>query len=101
MGIKNIKSLLVEGTQLPAAIEAKLPAGAPKLSTMLVDATNKIPAMPDFPIEIPNLPAMPVLPAMPGSPAALRQYVTAAQVITTPTLTPTPAKRGLVNFVYE
>lgn len=66
---KNIKDLLMGATQFPAAIEAKLPAGAPKISTMLVDATGKIPAVPDFPVEIPDLPAPPELPALPELPA--------------------------------
>jgi len=29
---KNIKDILIGATQFPAAIEAKLPAGAPKIS---------------------------------------------------------------------
>ena len=79
---KNIKDLLVDATKFPAAVEAKLPAGAPKISTMLVDAAGKIPAVPDFPMEIPNLPAPPELPAMPALPggAGLRRYVTGVEV---------------------
>lgn len=75
---KNIKDLLMGATQFPAAIEAKLPAGAPKISIMLVDAAGKIPAVPDFPMEIPDLPAPPELPAMPTPPGApeLRRFVT-------------------------
>jgi hypothetical protein len=80
--MKNIKELLVDATKLPAAVEAKLPAGAPKISTMLVDAAGKIPAVPDFPMEIPNLPEPPELPAMPALPggAGLRRYVTGVEV---------------------
>lgn len=84
MPIKNVKQLLIEATTLPAAIEAKLPAGAPKVSTMLLDAANQAPAVPDFPIEVPDLPAPPALPdipipTMPGTPtgaAMAAPYVT-------------------------
>ncbi len=81
--MKNVKELLVDATKFPAAIEAKLPAGAPKISTMLVDAAGKIPAVPGFPMEIPALPAPPELPAMPALPgggAGLRRYVTGVEV---------------------
>jgi len=85
MPIKNIKTLLTQATALPAAIEAKLPAGAPKVSTMLLDAVAKVPAVPDFPMEIPDLPAVPELPAMPGMPQLRRTYVTEVEVRETPT----------------
>ena len=85
MGYKNPKELLTAATALPAAIEAKLPAGAPKLSTMLLDATGKMPDFPDFPMELPVLPAIPELPAMPGAPAELRRYVTEVEVRPAPT----------------
>ena len=68
MGYKNIKGILLDATKYPATIEAALPAGAPKISTMLTDAANQIPAMPDLPIEIPVLPDAPALPALPGMP---------------------------------
>ena len=58
---KNIKTLLVDATKFPAAIEAKLPEGAPKISATLVDVAGKIPVVPDFPMEIPDLPAPPEL----------------------------------------
>jgi len=80
---KNIKDILIGATQFPAAIEAKLPAGAPKISTMLVDAAGKIPAVPDFPIEIPDLPAppeLPELPEFPGGGVGLRRYVSGVTV---------------------
>lgn len=83
MAIKNIKGLLTQATSLPVAIEAKLPAGAPKVSTMLLDAVNQIPAVPDFPMEIPDLPAppeLPALPELPGAPAELRKYVSGVEV---------------------
>jgi len=76
---KNIKDLLVDATKFPAAVEAKLPEGAPKISTMLADVAVKAPAVPDFPIEVPDLPAPPELPEMPGAPA-LRRYVAGVEV---------------------
>jgi len=94
MTYKNIKDVLADATKFPAAIEAKLPEGAPKVSTMLADAAAKIPAIPDFPMEIPDLPAPPELP---GAPAGLRglglgrRYVTGVEVTPftrTPTRTP-------------
>ncbi len=86
MPYKNPKDLLIAATALPAAIEAKLPAGAPKVSTMLLDAANKLPALPNFPVEIPDLPAIPELPALPGGAALGRRYVSAVEVREAPTL---------------
>ena len=88
MSYKNVKELLVDATKFPAAIEAKLPEGAPKLSTTLIDVAGKIPAVPDFPMEIPDLPAPPELPAMPAAPGGLqvpglRRYVTGVEVRST------------------
>ena len=93
MPIKNIKGLLTQATSLPAAIEAKLPAGAPKVSTMLLDAANKIPAVPDFPIEFPDLPAVPALPGMPGTPK-LGGFISGVEV-----RAPTPSRgnRGMLT----
>jgi len=82
MAYKNPRDLLVDATKFPAAIEAKLPAGAPKISTMLLDAAGKIPAeIPDFLIEIPALPAPPEIPAfeLPGG-AGLKRYVSGVEV---------------------
>lgn len=87
MPYKNPKELLTAATALPAAIEAKLPAGVPKVSTMLLDATDKLPKLPDFPMELPDLPAVPELPELPGA-AGLRRYVTEVEVRPT---APTPA----------
>lgn len=86
MPYKNIKEVLVAATQYPAAIEAKLPTGAPALSTMLLNAANQIPVVPDFPMEIPDMPAPPALPEMPAPPAGagLRRYVTSAEVTRAP-----------------
>ena len=95
MAIKNIKGLLTQATTFPVAIETKLPAGAPKVSTMLLDAVGKIPAVPDFPMEIPDLPAVPEFPAMPAMPGAstelARSYVTGVEVRP---VAPTPVPQG-------
>ena len=91
MAYKNPKDLLVDATKYPAAIEAKLPAGAPKISTMLLDAAGMIPAeIPDFPMEIPALPAPPEIPAfeLPGG-AGLKSYVSGVEV------TPIPKTAGV------
>jgi len=86
MAYKNIKEVLVDATKLPAAIEAKLPEGAPKVSTMLADAAGKIPAVPDFPIEIPDLPAPPTLPEAPAGLRGLgrQRFVTGVEVTAVP-----------------
>jgi len=107
MPIKNPTQLLMQAVKYPAAIEAKLPAGAPVISTMLLDIAGKIPAaIPDFPMEIPDLPAAPELPAPPGGAAApelpappggaaagLKRYVTSAEV------TPAPARSTVTPLV--
>lgn len=88
MGYKNPTEFLIGATQLPAAIEAKLPEGAPKISTTLVDIANKLPVLPDFPTEIPDLPAVPELPEIPAPPggAELRR-----RIVTGVEVTPAPA----------
>ena len=100
MPYKNPKELLVAATALPAAIEAKLPAGAPALSATLVDWAEKMPMLPDFIVELPDLPPVPEfpeMPAMPGAPADLSMrptYVTEVKV--TPAaaaLAPVPKSR--------
>lgn len=93
MTYKNIKGLLVDATKYPAAIEAKLPEGAPKLSTALVDVAGKIPVVPDFPIEIPGLPAVPELPTALGG-GALKTYVEKVEV-TPVKVAPTVARKPL------
>ena len=82
MPYKNVKEVLVDATKFPAAIEARLPEGAPKVSTMLADAAERIPAIPDFPMEIPDLPAVPELPEVPGGLRGLerRRFVTGVEV---------------------
>jgi len=93
--MKNIRAILADATKYPAAIEAKLPEGAPKISTMLLDAASKIPAeIPDLPIDVPALPAPPELPALPTPPGGteLRRYVTGVTVTPVERLpAPTPA----------
>jgi hypothetical protein len=90
MPYKNIKDVLSDATKFPAAIEAKLPAGAPKLSTMLSDTAGKIPTLPDFPVTIPDLPAPPTLPEAPAMPGLARRFLGGVEV--TPTPTPTVSK---------
>lgn len=84
MGYKNLKELLIAATALPVAIEAKLPTGAPKVSVTLTDIANKLPVAPDFPMTLPDLPAVPTFPEMPAG-AGLRglgrRYVTGVEVI--------------------
>lgn len=102
MAMKNIKDLLTQGTALPAAIEGRLPEGAPKVSTMLLDFAGMIPVVPDFPMELPDLPAppeLPALPELPGAPAGLRRrYVTGVEVRP---LGRTPVVAGVTPIVQE
>lgn len=102
MAYKNPTEILIGATQLPAAIEANLPAGAPRISATLVDIATKLPVLPDFPMEIPDLPAPPAFPAMPGMPGTpeLRRYVTGVEVTPPPAPTPVPTARRIVPFVY-
>ena len=79
-GYSNIKQVLVAATKYPAAIEAKLPAGAPRLSTTLLDVAAKIPVIPDFPIEVPEMPAVPELPELPGGLGGLVSKATVTRV---------------------
>lgn len=58
MPYKTPKALLVAATALPAAIEAMLPAGAPKLSVTLADIAEKLPDLPATP-EFPEVPIPP------------------------------------------
>jgi len=105
MPYKNVKELLVDATKFPVAIEAKLPAGAPVISTMLLDTADKIPAIPDFPMEIPDLPAPPELPEMPTPPeAGLRRFVTGVEVVPVGAGVAAPkpaAPRGIIPLVFE
>lgn len=100
--MKNPTDILVDATKFPAAIEAKLPAGAPKLSTMLADVANKLPKMPDLPIDIPAppVPELPEMPKLPGS-EELKRYVTGVEVKETAAPPPAPAKRAVVPLYFE
>lgn len=107
--MKNPTDILIDATKFPAAIEAKLPAGAPKLSETLADIASKLPKVPDLPIDIPAppVPELPELPAMPGPPE-LRRYVTGVEVApvvgaaaVVPPVTPPPARKALVPLVFE
>lgn len=78
MPYKNPKELMDAATALPVAIEGRLPEGAPKISEKLLDFNDKVLSKaPDFPMELPDLPAVPELPA---SPAGLRRYVSTVEV---------------------
>lgn len=94
MAIKNPTDFLVQVTKLPAAIEAALPAGAPKISTMMVDAAGKLPKLPDMPISLPDLPD---IPAMPGAPTQVAtRYITGVEVTKTLQVRPQAEKIPLV-----
>lgn len=99
MGYTNPIQVLTAAVMYPAAIEAMLPAGAPKISAMLTDATGKLPALPDFPTEVPDLPAPPAAPALPGGlkrPTAARGGVREV-VFQAPTV---GARVGKTRFLY-
>lgn len=101
MGYKNVKELLIGGTQLPATIEKALPAGAPKISTMLADAAGKIPEGPGFPIELPDLPALPELPAMgAGLPSLGKNYVKEVTITPERAAAHAAARKGRTRFLY-
>ncbi|MBA7554792.1 hypothetical protein ES705_47427 [subsurface metagenome] len=100
MAYKNVKELLVDATKFPAAIEAKLPAGAPTISATLLDVAGKIPVVPDFPMEIPALPAppeIPEFPEFPGGDLGRRQYVSGVTVtpVGAPVTPKTPARAAV------
>lgn len=102
MPYKNPKEFLADATKLPAAIEAKLPAGAPKISTTLVTTAAGLPDLPDFPMAIPDLPAPPELPAI-APPAGVMPFVTVpAAAAPTPPAPPAPALRTpTTRLVFE
>lgn len=60
--MKNPTQLLNQAAAFPAALEAKLPAGSPKISVMLLDTAGKLPVLPDLMVEVPDLPAPPAIP---------------------------------------
>lgn len=69
MPYRNLKDLMV-------AIEDRLPNGAPKLS-------EGLPVVPDFLVELPDLPAPAKLPEMAAAPAGagLKHYVTQVEIM--------------------
>ncbi len=92
--MKNPTDILIDATKFPRALEAKLPAGAPKISDTLADIASKLPVVPDLPIDIPA-PPVPELPALPG--AELRRYVSEVEVREVPPaprVVPGERKRG-------
>lgn len=93
MGIKNPKELLSQATKFPAAIEERLPEGAPKLSEILTDTTGKLPDLPDFPIEVPDLPELPEV-------GALRLGNRKRVRVTPEVERPAPTRRGRTRFLY-
>lgn len=101
MPYKNVKEVLADATKFPAAIEARLPEGAPKISTTLTDIAGRIPAVPDFPMEIPDLPAPLELPEAPAGLRGLggRRFVTGVEVTPAPFRAPTPAKTPVTPLV--
>jgi len=102
MPYKNPKEFLADATKLPAAIEARLPTGAPKISTTLVTTAAGLPKLPDFPMAIPDLPTPPELPAI--APPAVMPFVTGvpAAVVAPPPAPPAPALRTPVSrLVFE
>lgn len=67
--MRYLNEVLTDIAKLPAAIEQKLPAGAPKVSKFMTDTAAKVPTGPSSPVEIPELPE-PKLPDLPGGGAA-------------------------------
>lgn len=68
MAYTNPTQILVDAAKYPAALEAKLPEQLPRISGTLIDTANKLPVLPDFPMEIPGMPAPPELPDLPDLP---------------------------------
>ena len=94
--ITNPTQLLVQAATFPAAIEAKLPAGAPVLSQMLLDTAAKLPVVPDLPMEIPDLPAPPVLPEFPEFPTPAAGGGLRLPFVTQATVTPVQQRAEII-----
>lgn len=89
MSYKNPQDVLIDLTKYPAAVEAKLPAAAPKLSVKLAEIAGKLPIkLPDFPMEIPSTPAPPAMGPAPVSEVLGRRYVTGVEVVPTTIVAP-------------
>lgn len=100
MGYTNPKELLIALPAPLAAIEERLPEGAPAISAMLVDAAEKMPALPDFFMELPDLPAVPELPEFtpPGN-GELRKRSRIVEEAEIRPKAPTPAAKK-TRFLY-
>jgi len=72
MPYRNPKELLIAATAFPAAIEAILPTGAPKLSVTLADMAVKLP-------DLPAVPGVPEVPTPPGD-TELKSVVAVVEV---------------------
>jgi len=85
MPYRNLKDLMV-------AIEERLPNGAPKLS-------ERLPAVPDFLVELPDLPAPAKLLEMAAPPAGagLKHYVTQVEIMPAAKVASTPAAPPLLR----
>jgi len=107
MPYKNPKDLLTAAVNLPIAIEAKLPAGAPVLSTKMLEGIGKMPTLPDFPMELPDLPPIPEFPGGEGEGLRMRRFVRGAEVRPTDAMAPaarapvTRPAREKVPLVFE
>ncbi|MDD4984404.1 MAG: hypothetical protein PHQ43_01245 [Dehalococcoidales bacterium] len=91
----NIKDILTDATKYPARVEEMLPSGAPQISSMLTTITDSLPAVPDFPVEIPDLPEPPAAPTT-ATAGLKRTYVTSASMVpaTTTTMATTTTTRN-------
>lgn len=97
--MKNLKDILIQAAQYPAAVEGMLPAGAPVISAALTDAAVKLPVLPDLPIELPDLPAAPQLPEF-QAPAGLGALVREVKVTPVDKVVPAVQRRGETRFLY-
>ena len=87
----NLKDVMIDIARIPESIEGMVPLPLPSISQVMVDVAKGMPAMSNFPIDLPALP-LPAMPKMGGNGGSQA----AASVDA-----PAPAKRGLVQFTYE
>lgn len=100
MPITNPKDFLVDAVKYPSAIETVIPAGAPKLSEMMADIAARVPELPNFPVELPDLPAPPELPEIPTPPGGgeLRRVISGVEVTPiTGAAAPRPTGAGIAT----
>jgi len=69
----SLKDLLIRQTSVPGGIEARLPAGIPKISSFMASAVKALPDLPNLPIpglgggmSLPGLPFSTGVKGMPG-----------------------------------